>query len=278
MAKISIKTDFKDGDKLFAVQLNNNFKTIQEAWDTVNGIIWDGNSGVFVSMYRGTTEDINKRDIEDGQILYNTETGETFLDVNTKRINTGSGNVIKVQEDEPTNEATILWINPDEGIDSIGTEIVNDMNGNQTNYAPSVNAIKQYFNTNIGTLANLNTTDKSNLVNAINSVVESGSNANGKYTKFADGTMICRNKVTFTATMVEWGNMYGYDYQPTNGIPFAQPFIEMPDVSAMVIGDAAALIQRLVFTKDIISQISISRPNKRDDNYEVSYTAIGKWK
>ena len=161
----------------------------------------------------------------------------------------------------------------EEGIETTS----NNVETNTQNIASNTNFITE-VNNKIGTLSDLTTTVKDNLVNAINSVVESGSNANGQYTKFADGTMICRNKVTFTATMVEWGNMYGYDYQPTNGIHFAQPFIEKPDVSAMTIGAAAALIQRLVYTKDIISQISISRPNKRDDSYEISYTAIGKWK
>ena len=144
MAKISIKTDFKDGDKLFAVQLNNNFKTIQEAWDTANGIVWQGISSDFVMMFKGTTEEIEKRDIEDGQLLYNTETGETFLDTDNKRVNTGSGTVVAIQEEEPTNDATKLWINPDDGIQTIGTEVIDSMHGSEKVFAPSVDAVKKY--------------------------------------------------------------------------------------------------------------------------------------
>ena len=46
------------------------------------------------------------------------------------------------------------------------------------------------INTNIGNLSNLTTPDKSSLVGAINSIVESGSNANGTYEKYADGQLI----------------------------------------------------------------------------------------
>ena len=61
----------------------------------------------------------------------------------------------------------------------------------------------------IGNLANLSTPVKDNLVNAINStVVESGSNANGEYIKYADGTMICTKKVTGQAKITAtWGNL-----------------------------------------------------------------------
>jgi hypothetical protein len=114
MAKIRIKTDFVDGNKLFAAQLNNNFKTIQEAWESENTIVWQGDNNESVQMFRGTTEEVKNRDIENGQILWNVETGETFLDTDDKRVNTGSGTVVAIQEEEPDNEATKLWINPEE--------------------------------------------------------------------------------------------------------------------------------------------------------------------
>lgn len=160
MAKISIKTDFKDGDKLFAAQLNNNFKTIQEAWDTANGIVWQGSSSDFVMMFKGTTEEIEKRGIEDGQLLYNTETGETFLDTDAKRVNTGSGTVVAIQEEEPDNDATKLWINPDDGIQTIGTEVIDSMNGSEKVFAPSVDAVKKYVTKAIDEEHTYSTTEK----------------------------------------------------------------------------------------------------------------------
>ena len=114
MASISIKKDFQDGEELFAEQLNLNFATIEAGVNTANKIVWQGENGEEVVAFRGTTEEINNRNIIDGQTLYNIETGETYLDVGSERISTGAGNVVAIGEEEPTNEATKIWINPDE--------------------------------------------------------------------------------------------------------------------------------------------------------------------
>ena len=133
MSKISIKTDFADGNKLFAVDLNNNFRVIQAGINAndeqLEGIIedaitrldnelqtildehiWTWNSGEAVTFYKGTTSQINNIPVKNGQILYNTATGETALDTSNQRINTGSGNVVAVGNSQPSNPATKLWI------------------------------------------------------------------------------------------------------------------------------------------------------------------------
>lgn len=59
--------------------------------------------------------------------------------------------------------------------------------------ASDMNQIKATVNANddkVGELSDLDTTDKSSIVGAINSVVLSGSNTNGNYVKYADGTAI----------------------------------------------------------------------------------------
>lgn len=172
MSNISIKKDFVDGDKLFSVDLNNNFRTIEtginandeqleliieqaivrldaELETILNAHIWTWNSGEEVTFYKGTSTQIDNIPIKNGQILYNTSTGETALDTGNERITTGSGNVVAVAEEEPTNEATKIWINPDEVISSLGTEVVNSMEGNETHRAPSVNSVKEYIDSNV---------------------------------------------------------------------------------------------------------------------------------
>ena len=168
MSNISIKTDFVDGDKLFAAELNNNFRVIQaginandeqlegiiedaitrldnELQDILDEHIWTWNSGESVTFYKGTTSQINGIPVKNGQILYNTATGETALDTGSQRINTGSGNVVAVSNSQPTNPATKLWIPPDGIISAAGTEVVNSMSGNETTKAPSVSAVKAYI-------------------------------------------------------------------------------------------------------------------------------------
>ena len=127
MANISIKKDFQDGEELFAEQLNLNFATIEAGVNTANKIVWQGENGEEVVAFRGTTEEINSRNIIDGQTLYNVETGETYLDVGSERISTGAGNVVAISEEQPTNEATKIWINPDEIVKSeVGFPIKNE--------------------------------------------------------------------------------------------------------------------------------------------------------
>lgn len=147
MANAILKKDFIDGEKLFGQQLNNNFGVIEAALNTMNKINWQDNPDDSMIIFRGTTEAVNARDIIDGQILYDTTTGETYIDYNNQRISTGSGNAIHIGSDVPTNPSTQLWVDPEEPIQVLGTEVVNNMNGNETDKAPSVQSVKSYVNT-----------------------------------------------------------------------------------------------------------------------------------
>ena len=146
MANVSLKTDFTDGEKLFGQQLNNNFAVIQAALATMNKITWQDDPDDSVVTFRGTTEEINQREIIDGQLLYDTTTGETYIDYGSQRISTGSGNAIYIGTGTPTNPSTQLWINPEESILPINTEVINSMEGTETNKAPSVASVKTYIN------------------------------------------------------------------------------------------------------------------------------------
>ena len=141
MAGVSLKKDFRDGDKLYGQQLNNNFGAIEAALGAMNQIVWQDDVDESVTAFRGTTEEIEERDIIDGQLLYDTETGETYIDYNGERISTGSGNSIHIGSDTPENDATQIWIDPTEDANVIGTEVVNSLNGNETHKAPSVAAV-----------------------------------------------------------------------------------------------------------------------------------------
>ena len=153
MANVDLKTNFKNGDKLYDYELNNNFKAIKAALEAMNKIVWQNDDNASLVMFAGTTEQITNRELIEGQLLYNTQTGETYIDamVDTelKRISTGGGTSIQIGGIEPTNPATKLWVE-DDILDNIGTEI------------------------------------------------ESGSNENGSYIKFADGTMIQYKSLVIT--------------------------------------------------------------------------------
>ena len=143
MANVNLKTDFKDGEFLYADQLKNNFEAIQAALNAMNAIVWQDNADKVVT-FRGTTEELMNRPIIDGQILYDTTTGESYIDYLGKRISTGSGNAIHIGETEPSNPSTQIWIASDELV-SVGSEVVNSLEGNQERMAPSVAAVKNYI-------------------------------------------------------------------------------------------------------------------------------------
>jgi len=142
MARANLKKDFRDGDKLYGQQLNNNFGTIEAALDAMNKIAWQDDPDESVTAFRGTTEQIQSQPIIDGQLLYDISTGETYTDYNGERVSTGSGNAIHIGADTPDNDATQIWIDPTEPVTNIGTEVVNSLDGDETHMSPSVHAIK----------------------------------------------------------------------------------------------------------------------------------------
>lgn len=167
MSKISIKKDFKNGDTLYDVDLNNNFSVIEAGVnaneENLDNVIkdaelrlqkeleditadrgWDWNGGNRVTFFKGSATEVEEQPIKDGQLLYNTETGETALDDTGSRIVTGSGNVVVVSEEEPTNIATKEWIKPSKMVSPSASFVVDTMDGQSTTQSPSVHAVKNY--------------------------------------------------------------------------------------------------------------------------------------
>lgn len=168
MSKISIKTDFTDGEKLFAQDLNNNFLVIQAGInaneENLQEVIdqsiieldkqleeitanrgWDWNGGDRVTFFKGNDEQVTSQPIKNGQLLYNTNTGETALDDAGKRVVTGSGNVIEINNGStPSNPATKLWIDRNKIVKTRASQVTTSMDGDDLNMAPAVKTVKDY--------------------------------------------------------------------------------------------------------------------------------------
>lgn len=231
MANVSLKADFKDGDKLFAQQLNNNFNAIMAALSAMNKIVWQDDPDDTVVTFRGTTEEINSRDIIDGQLLYDTSTGETYIDYGSQRISTGSGNAIFIGEDEPTNAATQLWIDPTEMLNVIGSEI------------------------------------------------ESGSNENGNWVKYSDGTMICWNNIRVTDQAIS--TAYLSMYQGIRTITFPMEFKNVPTVSCgqFLWGTSASWGSVVSITRTTATLRGMDLVSRELGVVcDISWMAIGRWK
>ena len=157
--------------------------------------------------------------------------------------------------------------------------------------ASDLNEIKNVVNENddnttnisneIGNLSDLTTPIVSSLVGAINSVVESGSNANGNWVKFADGTMICTKKVTGQAKITAtWGNLYDTGDNPLDLGNWAIPFIDIPTTSVNFTGGNGQWVEGFskTPTKESVGKITIASATSKIANSYYDVIGIGKWK
>lgn len=122
-------------------------------------------------------------------------------------------------------------------------------------------------------------TFQNNIENAINSVVESGSNTNGNYVKYADGTMICYGSLVVDITFNAWGNIAGGDWDGSFSFPKAftsTPVLSCTNADAMF----ASPVTRCIASKSAITRISLLRPSVQSSplSITINYLAIGKWK
>lgn len=119
--------------------------------------------------------------------------------------------------------------------------------------------------------------------NYINDIIESGSNSNGNWTKFEDGTMICTRTIAVAIDCTNsWGNLYyGQNNDKYN---FAQSFIEPPILNLQYSMSGALSFIPIVYSgieidKDGFKRIEIARPNSVTNvGVKVYFIAIGKWK
>lgn len=112
-------------------------------------------------------------------------------------------------------------------------------------------------------------------------IIESGENANGRYTKFADGTMICW--VNTTRTGVKIPNAYTNDiYTSTLSLIFPCQFVSPGPIGVSFfgrLGDSAswntyAGLSNTGFSVHIIDAVI----RNTAENYTYSYLAVGHWK
>ena len=117
--------------------------------------------------------------------------------------------------------------------------------------------------------------------NYINHIVESGSNANGNYIKYADGTMICTKKETGQAKITStWGNLYDTGDNPLDLGNWAIPFIEVPIVSISFYGANGQWVEgfQTSTTKEKVGKITIASATSKTVNAYYNIIGIGRWK
>lgn len=134
-------------------------------------------------------------------------------------------------------------------------------------------------------ISNVKTTGVTNTYSCdyINGIVESGSNENGNWIKFNDGTMICtrsiEKQIPCTAT---WGSLfYGFDSDAYN---FAQEFITPPLLYLFAYQRLSSSFWLSNYYNTIITttgfyNYAIMRPTSADNvALTLNILAVGDWK
>jgi hypothetical protein len=156
-------------------------------------------------------------------------------------------------------------------------------------YADFINADE--FDANFGVIV-----DKLNEMLTANFGIETGSNTNGNYVKYPDGTMICYYSLTPKTNAYTWvsspcGGASNYSYWYTSGLTWTYPaaFISAPALtisadipfvgpeSHYVWSDGANPKTRAKYEHGIIAN---ANPGTKAGTavISVSFTAIGRWK
>ena len=118
-----------------------------------------------------------------------------------------------------------------------------------------------------------------------NNIIESGSNANGNWIKYSDGTMICTQRFEKTINIqTTWGSWY-YGYVTCKNYPIA--FVgDLPTVSCTVYPKTTSwCFGQLVYSSDGPQTLSnpgsvmcIRPTSQANVDVTVQIIAIGKWK
>ena len=114
---------------------------------------------------------------------------------------------------------------------------------------------------------------------AISNIIESGSNSNGSWIKYSDGTMICYQSFTCN---VNYSTKYGSGYyaEITDEIKsFPVSFIETPKVSiGLTTNYGIGCALRDTNTEKCATNIFVYTFASRTDTITLNIIAIGRWK
>lgn len=129
--------------------------------------------------------------------------------------------------------------------------------------------------TNIKTINNEGLLGSGNIT-----IIESGSNTNGNYIKYIDGTMICYKTITSNVAMTTAWDSYGW-YEGNQSLGnYAQEFIDVPNVFLTNISTSGALVEcfSTAPSKTSAGVATYCRVGSTTRSIKTNLIAIGRWK
>ena len=115
---------------------------------------------------------------------------------------------------------------------------------------------------------------------ALDDLTGYGTNANGTYYKFVDGTLICTKVVTTNISIAaQWGVLYETS-DPISFGDWAHNFVSAPVASLTVAGDGLACVPEKLsgVTASSAGNSFFFRPVTGNGPLTVNLIAIGRWK
>ena len=163
-------------------------------------------------------------------------------------------------------------------------ELSKNQAGNLQNQINNLNNLVNENDNKVGELNDLNTNEKSSIVNAINEIgtdyiIESGSNANGYYEKYASGTLKQWGKATVTDELKTAHGSTGW-YRTSNEQFINHPIPFVGETPVVNLTAQAALNFAYISTNDLDKSgfYPLTSYSAAGATRYVHWTAIGKWK
>ena len=115
---------------------------------------------------------------------------------------------------------------------------------------------------------------------AISGIIESGSNTNGNYVKYSDGTLICYKNVTVSGTFQAWGSTFLTNEMSLGSFPYtfyASPIITVNPINTDTAGAVLSVINTSTTSCGVV-RVMRGTSLTGTQSFTFSVMAIGRWK
>lgn len=139
-----------------------------------------------------------------------------------------------------------------------------------------------YENADIANINKVTADDMNEIKNVVNGMIESGSNDNGRWIKYSDGTLVQYGEVTETLNIATKSSITNWYYEDGHIINFPILFADINyfmDVNAALGGLITLNVYSITSQENSKCKFNLSSNIEyNNSNYKFRWFAIGRWK